>query len=351
MRRLLTTIVAAAATLIPVLALAENPNQQMAQQIANHLRQSGQLHQYKIAVKYKDGTAWLQGQVRDAEQARTAMNLALEPEGVERVVNNLFIGQVEPVAPSPARTASITIGVQATAPAPARRVSVTVPAASPKPAGEEASQPAEKPEQSATRTPERPPKPMFAFLEPLRRPTHEASVPVEDPTQDSRAGARRVSASFASAPAQPVANSEPAVAEVAPQPIGPQAMAAPLPQAAAPQRPMPIGMAQRTSLNEPSVGVPGGPLPMYAQGVGGAQAPTRFDVPNMPNHAWPSYASYPNYAAVTYPRQYSATAWPYIGPFYPYPQVPLGWRKVTLQWDDGWWMLDFKDEPGCCWWR
>jgi hypothetical protein len=45
---------------------------------------------------------------------------------------------------------------------------------------------------------------------------------------------------------------------------------------------------------------------------------------------------------VTYPKQYSPTAWPYIGPFYPYPQVPLGWRKVTLEWDDGWWMLDFK---------
>ena len=27
--------------------------------------------------------------------------------------------------------------------------------------------------------------------------------------------------------------------------------------------------------------------------------------------------------------------------FYPYPQVPLGWRKVTLEWDDGWWHLDF----------
>jgi hypothetical protein len=23
--------------------------------------------------------------------------------------------------------------------------------------------------------------------------------------------------------------------------------------------------------------------------------------------------------------------------------VPLGWRKVTMEWDDGWWMLDFKD--------
>ncbi|MGI9517173.1 MAG: hypothetical protein ACR2NP_09015 [Pirellulaceae bacterium] len=28
-------------------------------------------------------------------------------------------------------------------------------------------------------------------------------------------------------------------------------------------------------------------------------------------------------------------------PFYPYPQVPLGWRKATLEWDDGWWYLDF----------
>ena len=66
---------------------------------------------------------------------------------------------------------------------------------------------------------------------------------------------------------------------------------------------------------------------------------------------WPSYAAYPNYAAVTYPKQYSPTAWPYIGPFYPYPQVPLGWRKVNLQWDDGWWWLDFKDKPNCCWFR
>ena len=63
----------------------------------------------------------------------------------------------------------------------------------------------------------------------------------------------------------------------------------------------------------------------------------------MPSYAWPSYAAYPNYAALTYPHQYSPTAWPYIGPFYPYPQVPLGWRKVMLEWDDGWWMLDFKD--------
>jgi hypothetical protein len=101
-----------------------------------------------------------------------------------------------------------------------------------------------------------------------------------------------------------------------------------------------------------ATGVPGAPLPMYAPGtaVGGA-APVRYDRPSMPGYAWPSYAAYPNYAAVTYPKQYSPTAWPYIGPFYPYPQVPLGWRKASLEWDDGWWWLDFKDKPRCCWWR
>lgn len=83
----------------------------------------------------------------------------------------------------------------------------------------------------------------------------------------------------------------------------------------------------------------GAPMPVaYAGGMG-----ITTDNPQLPGYAWPAYASHPNYAAVTYPRQYSASAWPYIGPFYPYPQVPLGWRKVTMEWDDGWWFLDFDD--------
>ena len=93
----------------------------------------------------------------------------------------------------------------------------------------------------------------------------------------------------------------------------------------------------------PAVPAGGGPLPAYVPGVAAGIAPAYYDQPHMPNYAWPSYASYPNYAGLTYPKQYSPTAWPYIGPFYPYPQVPLGWRKVTLEWDDGWWFLDFDD--------
>lgn len=93
-----------------------------------------------------------------------------------------------------------------------------------------------------------------------------------------------------------------------------------------------------------SQGEMGGPIPIQMQGGPAGMAPAGYDSPNMPDYAWPSYAAHPNYAGVSYPRQYSPTAWPYIGPFYPYPQVPLGWRKVTLEWDDGWWFLDFHDK-------
>jgi osmotically-inducible protein OsmY len=86
--------------------------------------------------------------------------------------------------------------------------------------------------------------------------------------------------------------------------------------------------------------IAGQPVPVARYAAAGAP---RYDSPNLPNYAWPGYAAHPNYAAVTYPQQYSPSAWPYIGPFYPYPQVPLGWRKVSLEWDDGWWALDFTD--------
>jgi len=89
-----------------------------------------------------------------------------------------------------------------------------------------------------------------------------------------------------------------------------------------------------------NVVAPQAPMPMQGGPSYGGGVP-RYDQPYMPNYAWPSYAAYPNYAAVTYPKQYSASAWPYIGPFYPYPQVPLGWRRVSLEWDDGLWYLDF----------
>jgi hypothetical protein len=92
-----------------------------------------------------------------------------------------------------------------------------------------------------------------------------------------------------------------------------------------------------------------GPVPSYGH-PGSGSSHVVYDQPHLPAHAWPSYAAYPNYASVGYPTQYSASAWPYIGPFYPYPQVPLGWRKVTLEWDDGFWNLNFNSRTDRWWW-
>jgi hypothetical protein len=83
----------------------------------------------------------------------------------------------------------------------------------------------------------------------------------------------------------------------------------------------------------------GGPVPEGPAGMIGA---TQAAQPGYPNYAWPSYAPYPNFSAVGYPTVYPWQAWPNIGPFYPYPEVPLDWRAVTLRWDDGIWWLDFK---------
>jgi len=100
-----------------------------------------------------------------------------------------------------------------------------------------------------------------------------------------------------------------------------------------------MGMAQG---NGPGAGP-------HAHGTGNPSH-LAYDLPNLPNHSWPTYASYPNYAQVTYPKEYGASAWPYIGPFYPYPQVPLGWRQVQLEWDDGSWNLNFRPRTDKWFW-
>ncbi len=107
-------------------------------------------------------------------------------------------------------------------------------------------------------------------------------------------------------------------------------------------QPVPVAQTASPVMGAPAMGMPMQGTPVAMNHGAGVGAP-RYDAPNLPNYAWPGYASYPNYAALTYPQQYSPSAWPYIGPFYPYPQVPMGWRKVSLEWDDGWWFLDFTD--------
>ena len=74
MRRILSGfVVAVVFAVVPAMALAGN--QQIAEEIANRLKTSGQLSDYSIGVKYQNGTAWLQGHVTSAEQMKTALRL------------------------------------------------------------------------------------------------------------------------------------------------------------------------------------------------------------------------------------------------------------------------------------
>ena len=72
--------------------------------------------------------------------------------------------------------------------------------------------------------------------------------------------------------------------------------------------------------------------------------------PPMPPYAWPSYAPYNNYSRVAAPSMYPYQSWPFIGPPYPFPKVPLGWRSVNLRWIDGHWWYG-RTATGHDWWR
>jgi hypothetical protein len=269
-------VAAVVAIAVAMPGTAKCGNREVAEQIGQQLRDSGQLVNYSINVKYKDGTAWLAGRVSSPEQAATAVELARGCPQVADVVSQLQI--------SGDRSADSD-----RSPGEPRHFGRPIADRSIRAASAEAS-----------------PVP----FEPKRL------IPFA-----ARSKARRVSADRA--PSGVVRRVDHVVEYPAEAGYGP-----------------PAGMTMNVS---------GRPLPAYVHTTPGGAAPARYDQPFMPNYAWPSYAAYPNYAALTYPKQYSPTVWPYIGPFYPYPQVPLGWRKVTLEWDDGWWFLDFKDDPSNCW--
>jgi hypothetical protein len=94
-------------------------------------------------------------------------------------------------------------------------------------------------------------------------------------------------------------------------------------------------------------GMPPEPLPMFQAPQPGPFACTD---PKFPPYAWPTYAPYNNYSRVAYPLAYPYNAWPYIGPMYPYPKIPLGWRSVKLEWEDGYWWFS-KTATRYDWWR
>jgi BON domain len=90
----------------------------------------------------------------------------------------------------------------------------------------------------------------------------------------------------------------------------------------------------------------GDPVPLNGMP---AMAPVDPAGPRLPPYAWPTYAPYNNYSRVAYPESYPYNAFPYIGPYYPFPRVPLGWRKVVLEWEDGHWYYGKLSSPHDQW--
>ncbi|MBD14810.1 MAG: hypothetical protein CMJ72_06525 [Planctomycetaceae bacterium] len=267
MRSLIYGLVLAMA-LVPIVQVrAAGPDSNpKAKQIADALKQSGKLEDYRVGVKYEDGVAWLIGSVTSPQQKQIAEQIVLNCEGVSNIVSKLAVegvsSQAQPKQDLKIQTASNVA-----------------------PVAKQARQLKQRTQQTAPRA--------------RRAPSGNMPVPY------ARAG---------------------------------------YPQGGPGIRP--AGFNQHAQYSPKGGYMPGrnmGPAPMGAQRPAAVGQAVNYDNPQMPGYAWPSYAASPNYAALTYPKQYSASAWPYIGPFYPYPQVPLGWRKVTLEWDDGWWHLDFSD--------
>jgi BON domain len=345
-------------------------DQQIAQQIIERLqaeKKAGALKGFSIDLQVDEGTVWLTGRVASEQQQAKALDLARRVAGVKQVVNDLTI--TEP----PSRPSAVA---KATPPAPAtpNYAQEPTPAGSQQElsslvaAGPSPIQAVPVPQENKPFSPAQSSvlnsvsKTLMGAVHGNQQPTpvqrasssQDVASPIGSGVDPNTASSRR---SVVQA-AQPIANVPQQFATAdGMQPIYPAApqMTAYMPMqmpymvpvyaGSQMQVPLAVGSARAVQYVGGPV-APGGvgaPVPMYMPGSGVGIAPARYDHPTMPGYAWPSYAAYPNYAAVTYPKQYSPTAWPYIGPFYPYPQVPLGWRKVTMEWDDGWWFLDFKD--------
>jgi BON domain len=366
-------------------------DQQIAQQIIQKLqaeKQAGSLKGFSIDLQVDEGTVWLSGRVANEQQQSKALDIARRVPGVQQVVNDLTVA----APPSkPAGKPGIVM-TPAPAPAPARPSAASTPAATAVPgmamenpyvtgrsAQSSSSPPPVYDDVAAAPAPAKSSRNSTSssnsgVLNSLSKSLVSAVHGGRDADEPKPIQPASVSQDLASAigagpigagvdpsaatrrsvvhAAQPVANVPAATADslqAQQMAMMPMQMPYMVPVYAGSQMQVPLAMAPARAVNYNAMpgavpqGAVGTPVPMYMPGSGVGIAPARYDHPTMPGYAWPSYAAYPNYAAVTYPKQYSPTAWPYIGPFYPYPQVPLGWRKVTLEWDDGWWMLDFKD--------
>lgn len=304
MRRLCILLaVIATVAMVPGFATANDSelaelNQKVAEQIASNLDMSDQLNGCSVTVRCQNGVVWLRGNVFREDQRESASRVVLQTPGVARVMNELQI--VEDATAQELQQTSGAMRLERHPESSLDHWSGSVPQVA---MSNEMSQEVVPVVAIEERLPSTPPAPIALADPMLPAPVIASNIPT---------------ATYAAAMVQ----------VDAPAPLS-SVPSTPMPM----QQPVPMSSAQ---------GVPAGG-PMVMPSMAGRTAPMRYDTPTMPKYAWPSYAASPFTGNVGYPRRHEANAWPYIGPYYPYPQVPLGWRRVTVEWHDGGWYADFDD--------
>ena len=336
-------------------ASADRANQEIADDIGSALG-AAKLSYKDVQIEYQAGVATIHGQIKDAAQRAMVTRIVSQVDGVRTVENKLSLMETAAAPTRGAAAASPQAGDLHTAAAPVQRAVA----------------------QNQNRGQ-------------VSRISHETAAPM-----NNQAVAQNIAESLTSAglngydieirymngvasligavdaPEQAMlahraAASVPGVNEVLNRltvngkPVAmPSAPRGGMP----PQGAMPVAYQQGAPMGGmppgamPPGGMPPGAMPPGAMPPGGMPQYGNvqqvghhiYNQPQLPNYAWPTYAPYDNSAAISYPTQYDASAFPYIGPYYPYPQVPLGWRKSTLEWDDGQWSLKFSDKTDRWWW-
>ncbi|MCL2349072.1 MAG: BON domain-containing protein [Planctomycetaceae bacterium] len=326
--------------LMPAISMAENQNQKVAENIAGQL--STRFPNYSIHVKYNSGVVTLGGEVGSKDQITEAADYIKEMPGIVRVINNMKV--VSDSTPIQNTASTETAGARpstGTAPLP---TAIMLPGASPVPMAKDSKMVIAATQSNAGNTENR-------IAQVSGQVASVADFSQRSTTDGSTANSpeMEVSETVIATPGTIPAPALPTPTPPSPSPIPPRTTRMVTPPAPLNSVPMTSNLPVAVQIQEQAAPAPepvvinsgnnNMPMPM------GQQSPTagRYDQPNVPNYAWPSYAAPNNYAEVNYPRLYCPQAAPYIGPFYPYPQVPPGWRKVTLEWHDGYWWMDFDD--------
>ena len=315
----------------------KNVNQQHAERVKQAL-QNASIDGYGINIEVINGVVKLNGKVRKPGHLARAGKVCQALPGITRVVNQLEYVPKQKSRPAKPGTLLGRLSGRSRQPAPAQRSQPTI-------------QQVKAVTPPTARTNQQVAERIGGALEQVGLAGQPISISFQKGVVTLGGGvnseAQRNAAGQAAGqvPGVTMVNNQLKVAQAAPQmafapqqrspqmkPVsyGQQFASAGYPQQAPPIPPGP-GMGQAAP---PMPQTQASPVSMGGAGL--------FSHPQLPSHAWPAYAQYPNSAAVTYPTQYSASAFPYIGPFYPYPQVPLGWREAKLQWDDGFWNLNFN---------